>query len=245
MKSAKRILYSLILTLMFVFLSPNHFSLPTAAANTESSITLNQSSLTLIKGQSFTLKLKGISGKIKWSSKKTSIASVTKKGKVIAKKAGKTTITASINGEKFDCKVTVENPKLSNKTATLKVGQSKVLSLKGTSQVITWKSSNKNIVSVNSSGKITAKKAGKVTITATVLKKKYKCVVTVKKAATSSKKPSNTVTKPSKPSSNYVYVTSSGKKYHRSSACSNMRSPIQVSLSDAINSGRGPCSKCY
>ena len=47
---------------------------------------------------------------------------------------------------------------------------------------IVYKSSNKKIATVNSKGKITAKKAGKTKITATYQKKKYTCAVTVKKA---------------------------------------------------------------
>ena len=42
-----------------------------------------------------------------------------------------------------------------------------------------------------------------------------------------------------------VYVTSSGSKYHSSSSCSNMKSPISTSLSTAIASGYAPCSKCW
>lgn len=41
-----------------------------------------------------------------------------------------------------------------------------------------------------------------------------------------------------------VYVTSSGSKYHASSACSNMKSPIAKSLTDVKKSGYTACSKC-
>lgn len=49
---------------------------------------------------------------------------------------------------------------------------------------VVWKSSNKKIATVNKSGKVTAKKAGKVTITATAKdgsKKKASVKITVKK----------------------------------------------------------------
>lgn len=42
-----------------------------------------------------------------------------------------------------------------------------------------------------------------------------------------------------------VYISSSGKKYHRSSRCSNMRSPSAVTLEQAQSSGRTRCSKCW
>lgn len=61
------------------------------------------------------------------------------------------------------------------KTATLKmVGIKK-------SDKVKWKTSNKKIATVSQKGKVKGIKKGKATITATVNKKKYKCVVTVKK----------------------------------------------------------------
>ena len=45
--------------------------------------------------------------KVKWKSSKKSVASVSKKGVVKARKVGKATITATIKGKKFQCKVTV------------------------------------------------------------------------------------------------------------------------------------------
>ena len=51
------------------------------------------------------------------------------------------------------------------------------------SQKVTWKSSKKSVVSVSANGKITGKKVGKATITATTENgKKVTCIVTVKKA---------------------------------------------------------------
>lgn len=50
---------------------------------------------------------------------------------------------------------------------------------------------------------------------------------------------------PTTPSETMVWVTSSGKKYHSTSSCSNMKSPTQMTKSAAINSGRGACSKCW
>ncbi|MBR3968030.1 MAG: MBL fold metallo-hydrolase [Clostridia bacterium] len=41
-----------------------------------------------------------------------------------------------------------------------------------------------------------------------------------------------------------VYVTASGKKYHASSQCSNMKSPISKKLSEAKKLGYTACSKC-
>ena len=46
-------------------------------------------------------------------------------------------------------------------------------------------------------------------------------------------------------SSTMVWFPKSGKKYHRSSSCSNMKNPSQVTLEKAQSLGYTPCSKCY
>ena len=42
-----------------------------------------------------------------------------------------------------------------------------------------------------------------------------------------------------------VYVSRTGSKYHSNPSCSNMKSPIKMTVDDAIATGRTPCSKCY
>lgn len=79
--------------------------------------------------------------------------------------------------------------KLSAKSVTLTVGKTKTLTLKqGKKKVkgVKWKTSNKKVATVSSSGKIKAKKVGKANITATYKKKKYVCKVTVKANKTTS-----------------------------------------------------------
>lgn len=46
-------------------------------------------------------------------------------------------------------------------------------------------------------------------------------------------------------SSTMVWIPKSGKKYHRSSSCSNMKNPSQVTLEKAQSLGYTPCRKCY
>lgn len=65
---------------------------------------------TLTVGKSFTLKITGTKKKVTWSTSKKSVATVSSKGKVTAKKAGTATITAKVDGKKYTCKVTVKNP---------------------------------------------------------------------------------------------------------------------------------------
>ena len=42
-----------------------------------------------------------------------------------------------------------------------------------------------------------------------------------------------------------VWVSSSGKKYHSKSNCSNMKSPRQISLESAVHQGYDPCKNCH
>lgn len=67
-------------------------------------------------------------------------------------------------------------------TLTKKKGKAHSVQLKMQWQKgkVAWKSSNKKVATVNSKGKVVAKKKGKVTITAKVAGKTYKCKVTVK-----------------------------------------------------------------
>lgn len=74
---------------------------------------MNVTSRTLDKGQKYTLKLKGVKGKAKWSSSKKSVVTVNtiKNGKsavITAKKPGSATITATIGKKKLVCIVKVK-----------------------------------------------------------------------------------------------------------------------------------------
>ena len=170
------------LFIFFVMLLAFCVAVPT---NSQAAVKLSKKSVTLLTGQSATLKISGTKKKAKWSTNKKSIAMVTQKGKVTAKKKGTAIITAKIGSKKYTCKVTVQAPSINKKSVTLKKGSTYTLKLNGTNQKVTWKSSNKSIATVSSKGKVTAKSSGTATITATVLKKKYTCKVTVKAPAPS------------------------------------------------------------
>lgn len=158
-------------------------------------LTLNKSSATIYtKGTTsvrLTAKVTGPSKKVSWKSGDTKIATV-KNGKVTAKKAGKVTITATANGIRRTCRITVKKPALKlTKTkltlytkgrTTAEIGAK----ITGSSKRIVWKTSNKKIATVKD-GKITAKKAGKVTITAKANGITKRCEVNVKKPSLSVK----------------------------------------------------------
>ena len=70
--------------------------------------------------------------------------------------------------------------KISSKKKTMYKGYTYTLKVTGTKKKVTWTSSDKSKATVNSKGKVYAKKNGKVTITAKVGNKKYTCKVTIK-----------------------------------------------------------------
>lgn len=79
--------------------------------------------------------------------------------------------------------VQAANVKLSKSSLKLYVGKSATLKVSGTKSKAKWSSSNKRVATVTSKGKVTAKKAGNVTISAKVGKKTLKCKVAVKESS--------------------------------------------------------------
>lgn len=69
---------------------------------------LNKKKLLMYVGDTYKLKVNGTKKKVKWSSNKKQVASVTKKGVVKAKSAGAAKITAKAGSKKYNCKVTVK-----------------------------------------------------------------------------------------------------------------------------------------
>ena len=114
-----------------------------------------------------------------------------------------------------------------NKTKyTLSKGSTYKLKIKGTSKKIKWSSNNKKIATVSSNGKVTAKKKGTCTITAKVNGKKYKCKITVKDVKSST-----------------VYITNTGKRYHRLT-CRTLKSVIKTTIKKAQANGYTACKIC-
>lgn len=64
-------------------------------------------SKSLYVGDTYTLTLNAVSGIAKWDSSNKSVATVSSKGTVTAKKKGTATISATINKKKYTCKITV------------------------------------------------------------------------------------------------------------------------------------------
>lgn len=88
-------------------------------AKSSKKMSISSKKITLQVGQSKKLKIKNVTKgkKVKWSSNKKKIATVSKKGVVKAKKNGTCKITAKVSGKKFTCTVKVTK-KVKKKTDT-------------------------------------------------------------------------------------------------------------------------------
>ena len=143
------------------------------------SIKLDKTSITLGVGEQYDFSSSIPNGTAayfrSYYSDNTAIATVQKSGGLMtAKTAGTTTIRCKLSsGKEATCKVTVKSAPsrvtVSDKSATLKVGQSKTLKAtlnnNAYSYRSTWTSSNTYVATVNSTGKISAKSQGTATIT--------------------------------------------------------------------------------
>lgn len=189
MKKWRKILISLMTVFVLAILPAESTILPGTVCVTEAAPRISSSKLTMIKGQSRTLKITGLKKgqKITWKSSNSKIVAVNKAGKLQAKAKGSATITGTVSKRKYTCKVTVQAPKLNKTAVTLKVGQTYQLKLSGTNQKITWKSSNSKIVTVNKAGKLIAKSAGNATVTAQVNGIHFVCKVKIQKKAAPAK----------------------------------------------------------
>ncbi|MGB4657846.1 MAG: Ig-like domain-containing protein [Mobilitalea sp.] len=106
MRYSKKILLTLLLALTLAT-SPITPMIQNATTVQAATIKMSKKTLTLKVGDKKTLTVSGSTGNITWSSSKKSVAKVSSKGKVTAKSAGVTKITATVDGIVCTCKVTV------------------------------------------------------------------------------------------------------------------------------------------
>ena len=201
MKKIRKIAsFLLVLTLLFTNCGLGNMQVEAAKKESKkpTKITLSDSKKNLAVGETFTLKVKSVkpsnaSKSVTWSTSSKKIATVSKKGKVKAKKTGSVTITAksTVNNKvvaKCKIKVYKATKKLqlnSEKSYELIVGQTQTLSAKVTNPKkgaapVEWSSSDEKVAKVSSKGKVTAVAEGKATITAKSGKKKVTVSITVK-----------------------------------------------------------------
>lgn len=105
MKILKRVLPLLLIFILF----SNSITVDAATK-----IKLNKSKATIQIGKTITLKVNGInkSNNVKWKTSNKSVATVSKKGKVIGKKKGKVIIIATVNKKNYKCAITVKKAKV-------------------------------------------------------------------------------------------------------------------------------------
>ncbi|WP_188068715.1 Ig-like domain-containing protein [Brevibacillus brevis] len=162
--------------------------------NNSGKLEVNDSSISLKKGERETLTLKYDGSTISnsnasWSTSKSSVATVSSSGTITATGKGKATITAQYKGEKVEIEVTVDSSSSGDLEAddtsiTLKKGEKETVKLRYDGDTIsnskaTWKTSKSSVATVSSSGTITAKGKGTATITATYKGEKVEIEVKV------------------------------------------------------------------
>jgi trimeric autotransporter adhesin len=152
------------------------------------SVDMEPSEVKLEIGKSTTIKAtpkssdgKTLTGRsVTWKSSNTAVATVNSSGLVTAKNAGSAIIQATSEGVAGTALVTVSSIPVASvvvspDAATITVGQStqltaKTLDAEGdelSGRTVVWSSSNEDVASVSSSGKVLALSAGEATITAT------------------------------------------------------------------------------
>lgn len=168
------------------------------------SITLSRSALSLYKNSKPVILTAAVEPKnasdkeIIWKSSNEKVAKVENvngTGKVTPVGRGSAAIyaTAKAGTARASCSVTVKEPvskvSLNKKKATVGEGESiglaasvKPGTVTAADKKVTWKSSNTKLASVSKSGRVKAKKAGKVKITAAAGGKSAVCTLTIQKA---------------------------------------------------------------
>ena len=106
MNKMKRILTIVLTLALIVTMMPMNLT----NVNAKSTTRLSSKKIVLQVGKTKKLKVKNKPAGVKvvWKSSKKKVATVSKKGKVKAKKPGKTTITAKVGKKKYKCKVIVK-----------------------------------------------------------------------------------------------------------------------------------------
>ena len=172
-------------------------------------VELNKSSTTLVVGGAETLienvlPAKAADRGVAWSSSDPSVASVDFKGRIVALKAGTSTITVTTTEGGFtaSCKVVVTSPVVDIPVTGVKIDRDSAsmteggrITLKATVSPsgatvygVVWSSSDPSVASVDQSGNVTAKKSGTAVITVTTMDGGFKdtCEITVESESSGS-----------------------------------------------------------
>jgi hypothetical protein len=163
-------------------------------------VSAQQGRVTLVRGRSITLaalahQSNGTTLKVAWKSSKPSVATVSARGKITAKKAGRATITATAAGKSVKIAVRVLSVKPARNAVTkvvakgvpktLAVGASRTVlgqwtPTTATSVKVTYSSSKPSVASIDETGRLIGKAKGSTVITVKAGAKSRNYKVTVK-----------------------------------------------------------------
>lgn len=137
-------------------------------------VQMNKKNQALTEGKTTQLALWGSNNSTTWKSSNKKVVTVSDNGLVTAVGTGTATITANFNGKNITSKITVVGInhdsfvlEYGGRFSSTRTNYGTVKKLKiGTKEKVTWTSSNKNVASVDSNGKVTAKGPGTAKITA-------------------------------------------------------------------------------
>lgn len=198
MEATKKVCRKVLLGMMLCLV----FSLGIGSIQAEAAVRLSKKKATITVGKTVKLKVKGTRKRVKWSSNKKSVCTVSKSGVVKGKKAGTATIKAKVGKKVLKCKVTVKKKRAANKpvakpaavkpTGLRVTGPYSKIAPGGTIQLkveylpknaaheaVEWDTSSSWRATVSDTGFVTAKETGEVTITAQ-LKSNYRVKGTFK-----------------------------------------------------------------
>ncbi len=159
-----------------------------------SSVTLDKTSLDLVKGENATLVATVLPSdasepSVTWTCSDEAVASVDASGKVTATGGGSAVISAKAGDITATCDVTVTVPvegvEIDPSSITLEVEENAVLVAKvlpedATDKSVSWSSSSSSVVKVDKDGNLSALKIGTATITVKASGHTATCAVTVK-----------------------------------------------------------------
>lgn len=178
----KLISWLLVITLLFSAPIPTQvFSVPTPVeAATKKPPKLSKTSAVIKIGQKSRLYLyNAVSNQVAWASENKQIVAVSKSGYITGVNNGTVKIYATYKNQKYTCRITVPKVSISNTSVSIYAGKKVSLKLNNAYGTTSWKSSDRSIATVSSSGQITGKKTGKTTITATNQGITYTCTINV------------------------------------------------------------------
>ena len=158
-------------------------------------ISLNKSELRMIVGETTSLSVvvtpadATLKEKVVWSSSDETIATIDESGIITAIKEGNATISATVEGKKAECLVTIDyvhvsSIDISQSEATMYIGENihltaTLMPTNVTYKTIEWTSSNEDVVMVSNNGEVTAVGKGAAIVTARSDGKETHCSCTV------------------------------------------------------------------